>query len=160
VIASGQALSLALFLFILLPAHAPFVSTKGFEYYADLRLAILTGGMTWLFAYDTGFARTIFGNRAAVAIGAWSFSLYLLHTPILQLSAHWLAPVIGPTSAGLIGVAASIFSSYLSFKILEAPLRSTIRGRISRFLDQRSGIVRNLDRVFVRPFFPQRDIVQ
>jgi peptidoglycan/LPS O-acetylase OafA/YrhL len=152
-----QVFALAIFVIVLFPSHAPFVSFGSFEYYADLRLALLTGAMTWLFSYETPFSRVIFGNRAAVAIGAWSFSLYLLHAPILQLSSIWLKPSIGGIAAGIAGTLISIFASFLSYRALEAPLRRLTREKLSGLAESRGGMVRKLDIFVCRFFAPSKD---
>jgi peptidoglycan/LPS O-acetylase OafA/YrhL len=152
-----QVAALGIYVVALFPSHAPFVAFGSFEYYADLRLALLTGALTWLFSYETVFSRWAFGNRAAVSIGAWSFSLYLLHAPILQLSALWLKPSLGGIAAGVIGVLLSIFAAFLSYSALEAPLRRLTRARLSEFLGVHGGVVRRLDLFVCRFFAPSKD---
>lgn len=152
-----QILAIGIYIAALFPSHAPFVAFGSFEYYADLRLALLTGGLTWLFSYETPLSRWVFGNRAATAIGAWSFSLYLLHAPILQLSALWLKPSLGGVAAGIAGVLISLFASFLSYQALEAPLRRLTRTKLIGFFESRTGMVRGLDFVVCRFFTPTKD---
>jgi peptidoglycan/LPS O-acetylase OafA/YrhL len=152
-----QLVAIGIFVVVLFPSHAPFVAFGSFEYYADLRLALLTGTLTWLFSYETLFSRWIFGNRVAVGIGAWSFSLYLLHAPILQLSSLWLKPSLGGVAAGIVAVLISIFASFLSYRALEAPLRRVTRAKLTGFVESRAGTVRKLDLFVCRLFAPSKD---
>jgi peptidoglycan/LPS O-acetylase OafA/YrhL len=156
-LAAAQAVALALYIACLFPAWRQSVFSGAIERYADLRLALLTGALTWLFAYETPFARIVLGNRVAVAIGAWSFSLYLLHNPVLQLSGLWLRPAIGGTAAGIAGVAGAIGASFVSYRLLEAPLRAFTKNGLTALLHSRQNLAPTLDLVPGRPLPRRQD---
>lgn len=76
-------------------------------------------------------AHWLLGNRAAVFLGTISYSVYLLHYPVLRIlsSIEWLQGnlvLFLPIFLGSVLVVA-----WLSFRFIEAPLRSAINGRRS-----------------------------
>jgi peptidoglycan/LPS O-acetylase OafA/YrhL len=75
----------------------------------------------------------MFDSKPFIFLGNISYGLYLLHFPILELTARH----IGTSPVGLlVGVAGSIFLAWLSYRYFEVPVMKIIRGRRpSRIID-------------------------
>lgn len=81
-------------------------------------LTICSGKDAWL-------NKHILSNRYLVFIGLISFPIYLWHWPILSFG-HILFGDTPPPSVRFIGVIASIFLAWCSYKLVEQPIRNGI----------------------------------
>jgi peptidoglycan/LPS O-acetylase OafA/YrhL len=107
---------------------------KLIRYYNELPRTLMMGLVVFAFAtVDTRFARTILGNRFARLLGKYSFSIYLLHTPIiyfvrkLSLSAN-----LSHLATIFLILVASYFASALSWRFFEEPARIATKDAIQR----------------------------
>ncbi|QFR31846.1 acyltransferase family protein [Ancylobacter sp. TS-1] len=64
----------------------------------------------------------LLGSRVMVFFGAISYSLYLVHWPIVSLGREWLGAV-DPLAFLVGGVALSTLLAYLSYRLVEQPVR-------------------------------------
>jgi peptidoglycan/LPS O-acetylase OafA/YrhL len=73
-------------LLIVVPVYAArlfFISDMEETVYHSIPYAVLCAAMILAFSLPGHVGRSLFGNRAMQAVGAWSFALYLLHEPAL-----------------------------------------------------------------------------
>ena len=92
------------------PGYAALLPTLG-------SAAVIVAG----FAVTRGGPSSLLGTRPFLWVGGLSYSLYLWHWPLINIAeAHW-----GPLSVGqgLAVAAASLAPAWLTFKLLENPLR-------------------------------------
>lgn len=73
------------------------------------------------------FNKYILSNRLMVAIGLISFPLYLWHWPLLSF-ARIIETEVPPSGVRLTAVATSIVLAWLTYKLVEQPIRSYARG--------------------------------
>ncbi|WP_428029477.1 acyltransferase family protein [Ancylobacter sp.] len=64
----------------------------------------------------------VLGSRGMVFFGRISYSLYLVHWPLVSLGKEWLGPV-SPLPFLIGGVALSILLGWLSYRFVEQPVR-------------------------------------
>ncbi|PTQ11881.1 acyltransferase [Sphingomonas oleivorans] len=97
-------------------------------YYGDLRKVLACGLLILAFSFRNPLAGWLLENRAMRLIGAYSFSIYLLHMPLL----YWIAGTGAaqalpyPLLVSLI-LLAVIAVSALSFHLIENPARRHVR---------------------------------
>lgn len=80
-------------------------------------------------ALPNGPVRGLFGLRGLVGLGAFSYSLYLMHHPIYQVvyanRPEWVSgPVDRLAYVGTVGAAAALVGSYLFYRAFERPFVS------------------------------------
>jgi peptidoglycan/LPS O-acetylase OafA/YrhL len=93
-------------------------------YYQDFGKLFALSFVVFAFTFETRFANALFANRLMTLLGKYSFSIYLLHVPLLYVAERiglfgrlsvWVAfPIV---LVVLLGICA------LSFRLLEEPLR-------------------------------------
>ncbi len=105
---------------------------KHIGYYGDL----LKLGAATLLIFGAAIRHPIndrlWGNALMRRLGAYSFSLYLLHMPALQLAklvGDWLG--MGPLAMSAWGLALSLLVAALSFELFERPTGRIVRGRLT-----------------------------
>lgn len=77
-----------------------------------------------------GTAGRLLSARPFVLVGLISYSLYLVHFPVLVYLRHWYLGEL-PLGAGLAGLALSVLLAILSYRFVEQPFRNraTVRAR-------------------------------
>jgi peptidoglycan/LPS O-acetylase OafA/YrhL len=105
--------------------------------YDSLPMALAFGGFIFAFTIETRFTLTVFGNRYARKLGAYSFSVYLLHEPVMIGVRAMLVPAGAPYQFQLvIALTASIVAAAASFHLFEMPMQTLVRSisvRVGRF---------------------------
>jgi peptidoglycan/LPS O-acetylase OafA/YrhL len=102
--------------------------------YFSASYSVLCAATILVFSYPSAVANGLFGNRPLRLMGAWSFSLYLLHEPFLQIAE--LVVKSGITSewiAVVIFVSASILAAMAAHNYVEKTAQAAIR-RVAREL--------------------------
>ncbi len=127
---------LMLSIFVELVSTDPTKTGFGWErgrVYESLPMALLFGAFVLSFTIDTKFARLFFANRVMRRLGAYSFSIYLLHEPVADTVQNalqaWNVPIalqIAVILAAVVGVAS------VSFRLYEMPMQSAVRRAILR----------------------------
>ena len=96
--------------------------------YGSLSMALAFAGFVFAFTIETPFTLALFGNRLARRLGAYSFSLYLLHEPVaigaraLMIRAGVPHPVQLPVALATVVAAAAA-----SFHFYEMPMQTLAR---------------------------------
>ena len=80
--------------------------------------AIWAGIAVYLFSFDSVVSRLLFANWLLARLGLWSFSLYLLHMPVIYFVSHFFS---SSYFYMLLVVVLSLFVSYLSYRFVEVP---------------------------------------
>lgn len=129
-------ISLALFALLILSTQLPGVFTK-YLTYVDLLVGLFTTALIVAMAGDhRNWLYRILNWNPLVFVGTFSYSLYLLHMPLLQILWQYvLAPLHVPNLAKLfllclIGGPSVIFVCYLFFVAFERPFISRRRNAI------------------------------
>ncbi len=73
--------------------------------------------------------RVVLSNRAMVWVGLISYPLYLWHWPLLSF-AHIIESGTPPAKWRAIALAASVVLAWLTYRLLERPLRGAAQGRV------------------------------
>lgn len=74
-----------------------------------------------LLALREGRASTILRSKVCTSLGAWSYSLYLVHTVVLLAFVHLFASTLGAPLSAAIGLAVTIPFAWLFFTVVEKP---------------------------------------
>lgn len=134
----AQLCLLILFAWTSFSPTTPFGPDDSIRFNGDAR-AIIPMLMVLLMSMPTRISTPLFANPWMRAIGAWSFSLYLVHLAVLQL-ASFIIPVAGVPAYIVLGVSAAIALSALTYRLIERPsqnLKPAIQNAIIRLLDAR-----------------------
>jgi peptidoglycan/LPS O-acetylase OafA/YrhL len=83
---------------------------------------VLGSGLTIL-AQGSFFSRTLLSHPLAAAIGRISYPLYLWHWPLLVFPRAWLFRPL-TTTESLLAMAAAILLAWLTYQLIERPIRS------------------------------------
>lgn len=101
---------------LLLKASSPFPGLRALAPCVGAALVIWGGeGVATL-------GTRLLGSRPMVFVGKISYSLYLVHWPIVALGKEWLGPV-APLPFLIGGVALSLLLGFLSWRFVEQPVR-------------------------------------
>ncbi|MEW9853619.1 acyltransferase family protein [Novosphingobium sp. M1R2S20] len=95
------------------------------RYYYEFPRVLMMGLCVFAFATsDTAFARAVFGNAVGRNLGKLSFSLYLLHTPVIYMAIalDWFSTFGVSLTVALILIISYVISA-LSHKWFEEPSR-------------------------------------
>ncbi|MCB4858048.1 acyltransferase [Sphingobium sp. PNB] len=130
---------------LLSPAWAePFLfpSTRGdpkhIGYYGDLAKVLLCACVIHSATIDHRLNDWLWGNGAMRRLGAWSFSLYLLHMPAFYLAGYLPMPPAPRAVASLllaVGIAA------LSHRFVEGPANHCLRRLLARLFDRQPKVI-------------------
>jgi peptidoglycan/LPS O-acetylase OafA/YrhL len=107
---------------------------KAERYYGELSRTFLMGFCVFAFALsDNAFARGVFGNVFARRLGKYSFSIYLLHTPIIYgaVKLGWARALPGGAAIALVAVLTYLVSG-LSYRWIEEPARASSKRALLR----------------------------
>lgn len=136
----------ALFAFTVNFATSPFDLSLPMRYHPDAR-ALIPGALVLVISIPSPFSSVIFANRGMRAIGAWSFSLYLVHLALLKA----LSPVIGVMGEPAYLVVSFIVClavSALAYRLVERPSQRVLRPLLANALTRASdriGALRSRD---------------
>lgn len=93
-------------------------------YYADLPRVVLAGFAVLAFSYSTWASNRLLGNPLARELGRSSFSIYLLHEPVIGIMrVTGLFTQLGPWAASALCVVLSTLLAALVNRIYETPAR-------------------------------------
>lgn len=107
--------------------------------YENLPMALLFGAFVLSFTIDTTFARIFFANRVMRLLGAYSFSIYLLHEPVADTVRNMLAGSDMPIVLEIFLIlSAIVVAASLSFRLYEMPMQAAVKRAILR-LDRLRG---------------------
>lgn len=101
-----------------------------YEPLLDCFVAILTGSIL-LAASTPGIVRSVLENRVLVSIGTFSYSIYLIHAPLLQIVYQYVARPLGYSNPMTVMVLVTIgmpfilAASYVFFLCCERPFLNT-----------------------------------
>jgi len=124
------ALTQAVFLFLAVPGFLLYVGpgAAGRDIYANLLYPLVLGVFVLAASYDTAPTDRSLSTRPLKAIGAWSFSLYLLHLPVLYYLGILARRLSVPMEVATpLAIAAAIAASWLAFRLVEMPSRRFFR---------------------------------
>ncbi len=134
----AQLCLLVLFVWTSFSPSTPFRGEDSIRFNGDAR-AIIPVLMVLLMSMPTRISTPLFANPWMRAIGAWSFSLYLVHLAVLQ-AASFIIPVAGVPAYIVVGVGSAIALSAFTYRLIERPsqnLKPAIQNGIIRLLDAR-----------------------
>ncbi len=110
-------------------------------YYGDLRRIMVAFMLIFAFSFETRFANGLLANRFARSLGTYSYSIYLLHGPVLWgLERAGLFAATGPAPGFAIGLAAVYAVGWLSFTVIEMPAQRLLRKPLTRVLAGRAAL--------------------
>jgi peptidoglycan/LPS O-acetylase OafA/YrhL len=105
-------------------------------YYGDWRRIMVAMLVIFAFSFETRFAMLLCANPLARALGTYSYSIYLLHGPVLwALAGVGLFAITGPALGFGIGLVIVFLVGWLSFTLIEMPAQKALRQPLSRRLD-------------------------
>lgn len=114
----------------------PFMNSIGWDdnavVYGNIGLVLCFGAFLLASTIPNRFGNAVFGNRIMRRIGGYSFSLYLLHEPILAGTRYLTSGLVPGGVQILIGFAASLAVSAAAFHGFERPVQDLLRVRLAR----------------------------
>jgi peptidoglycan/LPS O-acetylase OafA/YrhL len=103
------------------------------HYYQDFAKLLMLAFVVLSFTFESRMANIIFANRIAKLIGKYSFSIYLLHVPVLFALQKSGAFAYLPYPVSIVIIAAAILIlCTASFRFLEEPSRVVTRNGLLR----------------------------
>ena len=108
------------------------VSVHDYRYpYAIFHYALLTAMTVFILSYQTGFTQCVLANKLLMAIGQWSFSLYLSHEAVMYFMTHYVHGL--PRLLMAAGtVILAIILSWLMYSLIEVPTQAALKRRLTR----------------------------
>lgn len=120
---------------VLVPMLYPtiFLALFGFkhEMWTDVGVLAMVGIIFFCVVFLVPDRNSLLENRAGDFFGMVSYSLYLLHLPVLGMLMRLGGEKFGVFSL-LLFVALASFTAWLSFRLIEAPSRRAIRALVAR----------------------------
>lgn len=99
-------------------------------FYGSWMRLFMIGLIVFSLSYETKIGAALFANRFMVFLGTISFSLYLLHEPVLYFLDRSGAPsILGRYLATAIMLAAALVISWVSYSVIERPARTFFKRR-------------------------------
>ena len=117
-------------------ATSPYDLSPSMRYHPDAR-AVIPAVLVLAMSIPSPFASPIFANRGMRAIGAWSFSLYLIHLALLK-ALSFLVPMIGEAAYVAVSFVACLALSALAYRIVERPSQRILRPLLTTALTRAS----------------------
>ena len=106
--------------------HAYHISDEAL--YFSTAHALICAACVLSFAYPSRLSDILFANKAMRRLGAWSFSLYLLHEPFLQIASRVCAASVVPAwIAAAVAVLMSVLAAYVVHVGIEKPSQAAIK---------------------------------
>lgn len=116
------------------------------EFYTKLIAAYFSALFVFVFSIRSPVASKLFENRVMTKLGDWSFSLYLLHLPVIYLVTQLVAPPQSSPMLLMMTAATIGLVAWLNFTLVELPGARFVKycgQRIARpgapFFSQKSG---------------------
>jgi peptidoglycan/LPS O-acetylase OafA/YrhL len=110
---------------------------KHIAYYGDAVKILLCVLVLYSATFSHRLNRWIWSNAPMRTLGAWSFSLYLLHMPALYLAARMPLPVWAKTA---LAVGFALTLAALSNRFFEMPANHMVRQRLGRLIQRRQSV--------------------
>jgi peptidoglycan/LPS O-acetylase OafA/YrhL len=133
-----QAISITALLFASLriwPDKA-FIDSIGWQdnavVYGDMGLALCFGAFLLASTVPNWFGQAIFANKLMRRIGRYSFSLYLLHEPVLAGTGYLTSGFMPGIAQVVIGIVLSLLVAAFSFHMFENPVQDALRTPIAK----------------------------
>ncbi|MCH4090249.1 acyltransferase family protein [Acetobacter sp.] len=100
-------------------------------YYQDFAKIFMAGFIVFSFCKKTILSKYILSNRIITNFGKFSFSVYLLHFPILWFISYFgIIHYINNVLSILFSIAVIYFFSFCSFYLIEAPLQRLVKEKL------------------------------
>jgi peptidoglycan/LPS O-acetylase OafA/YrhL len=107
---------------LVLVAYPMIVYTGGTSFPGTAALLVCIGAALLIHSGASKYVGRVLDNRVAVGIGLISYSLYLLHWPIIVFYGYWKATALTTIERGGIALA-SIFVAAVMYRFVELPFR-------------------------------------
>ena len=120
-----------LLLTLLVTGVLDFGSLTNQDLYASLTCAVLAAGVVFAYSYETAWSRRTLAHPVLLSCGECSFSIYLLHEPVIYW-AEPLVPVMNRHVFTLLTLLAIVFVAWAAYRLIERPGSRLIRGRLER----------------------------
>ncbi|WP_462151799.1 acyltransferase family protein [Pseudoalteromonas xiamenensis] len=120
-------LSLALIV-LMYPSFSPITSDAKNRMWLSYEVLLVMGSIFFAILYLVPDTNVLLSNDLTDFLGKISYSLYLLHLPIIRIVEHWEFSVELKLLASL---SLSIVSAYLSFRYFEYPIAQWIKRQVS-----------------------------
>lgn len=105
------------------------------ELYLNLVPALFAGVFIFLFSFDTGLSKRIFGNRLISMCGECSFSMYLINIPVIYVAVMLLGKDVRPAPVLAVPVTAVILvAAWAMYRLVEMPGNTLLRTLGTRLL--------------------------
>jgi peptidoglycan/LPS O-acetylase OafA/YrhL len=99
--------------------------------YGDYRWLILMSAILLVIAVDTPVSRTLFANPLGRLAGNYSFSVYLLHEPVMMGARNVVAPFhLSPSAQVVIALLATAAIGPVCYLLVEKPSQNWFRARL------------------------------
>lgn len=102
--------------------------------YGNFGLVVCFGAFLLSSTVPNRFGSAIFANKLMRRIGGYSFSLYLLHEPILAGTGYLASSHLPGSIVIMIGVCLSLAVAALSFHWFERPVQEALRAPIAKLV--------------------------
>ena len=102
--------------------------------YGNIGLVICFGAFLLASTVPNRFGSAIFANKLMRRIGGYSFSLYLLHEPILAGTEYLTSGFLPGSIVILVGISLSLAVAALSFHWFERPVQDALRAPIAKLV--------------------------
>ncbi|RYY44521.1 MAG: acyltransferase [Sphingomonadales bacterium] len=113
------------------------IDVKHDAVFGNLKIVLMIAAILLAFTHETRFSRVVLANRVARLAGLYSFSLYLLHEPVMQGVTALLADRDVPKLViGVADVLAAFLVSAASFRLLERPAQRKVRQLVTHWTDR------------------------
>lgn len=104
--------------------------------YGDYRWVVLMTSILIIIAIDTPISRAVFANRAMQLAGSYSFSVYLLHEPVMMGVRNLVAPLaLSSTAEVVLALLGVVAIGPVSFMLVEKPSQRWFRTHLQRLAD-------------------------
>ena len=102
--------------------------------YGNMGLVVCFGAFLLASTVPNRFGSAIFANRPMRRIGGYSFSLYLLHEPILAGTGYLTSAFLPGSVVIIIGICLSLAVAAFSFHWFERPVQDALRAPIAKLV--------------------------
>jgi len=111
------------------------------DYYGSASKLTMVAIFVFGLSFETPLTRALFANPLARSLGDYSFSIYLLHLPVLWLLERLgVFAAIGPMHGIAVGLAAVYAAGWLSFRLIERPAQRLGRRPLTWLLAGRTAL--------------------
>jgi peptidoglycan/LPS O-acetylase OafA/YrhL len=112
--------------------HDPLINA----FYGDARRVMFAALIVFAFSFETALADALFANRLMRQLGAYSYSIYLLHGPVLwSLERAGVFARTGPTLGFVVALLVIYLVGWLSFTLVERPSQRRLRKPLAARLE-------------------------